>query len=205
MLVSSGWMKLAVDNFKPKDFFLFVKRHNEEVSERCLIYTGTELGLSLWCHQDWKRVGVTFLLWLHVMFISLPNRFVGHLLIPFHALRKAGWIQINSFHIAKVPISWKSPKAPTGCQVLCVEMSKRWSLLGACSAQGRHGCSLRFLGWVMGLGSPSLCWEAHVSWKGERCQAIRALRLGGKALTSPGRGAMWVQAVFPKVWHPPWS
>lgn len=62
MLVSSGWMKLAVDNFKPKDFFLFVKRHNEEVSERCLIYTGTELGLSLWCHQDWKRVGVTFLL-----------------------------------------------------------------------------------------------------------------------------------------------
>lgn len=56
MLVSSGWMKLAVDNF------LFVKRHNEEVSERCLIYTGTELGLSLWCHQDWKRVGVTFLL-----------------------------------------------------------------------------------------------------------------------------------------------
>lgn len=35
MFANSGWRRLAVDDPKGEDSFLFVKRNNQGVSERC--------------------------------------------------------------------------------------------------------------------------------------------------------------------------
>lgn len=46
-----------MDDSKPPSCFLFVKRSNDQVSERCLRYTGAELRLSPWCQQkDWREL-----------------------------------------------------------------------------------------------------------------------------------------------------
>ena len=134
-------------------------------------------------------------LWFHVEFMSSPTHLASHLTSSPTLWQTL--VEFNSFTIAKVP------NAHTVCPAPCKDLRvKELALVLALGAPSAH-FSLRFPGWAVGDGSPSVCLEAYVWWKGNRCGLSGALK-GGKELAQSREGRNVSSGSASQSGQPPW-
>lgn len=112
------------------------------MSERCSRYISTDFLFGL-TKEDWERIRITFLLWFHSKFISLPNHPMGHLWSHpiFETL-----VESNSFHSTLQSTylcngRW-DPQRHLLCARPCVSIrawrwSQPWSLPGGLQSLGK--------------------------------------------------------------------